>query len=141
MKYKKMFTALILAFSMLLSGCSLSEVADSAKSSIKDTVSSFVVGDAEDVPSISEDKYAYSVLDENTKKVYDQVLDGSALIMEDGTQIKLSPSESTPYENGVVTLYSHLGSTIDLRKVDAISITGQEVSISNPFQSTEEPSS
>ena len=73
--------------------------------------------------------------------VYDQVLDGSALIMEDGTQIKLSPSESTPYENGVVTLYSHLDPTIDLRKVDAISIMGQEVSISNPFQSTEEPSS
>ncbi len=73
--------------------------------------------------------------------VYDQVLDGSALIMEDGTQVKLNPSESTPYENGVVTLYSRLPSTIDLRKVDAISITGQEVSISNPFQSTEEPSS
>ena len=73
--------------------------------------------------------------------VYDQVLDGSALIMEDGTQVKLNPSETTPYENGVVTLYSRLPSTIDLRKVDAISITGQEVSISNPFQSTEEPSS
>ena len=73
--------------------------------------------------------------------VYDQVLDGSALIMEDGTQVKLNPSESTPYENGVVTLYSRLPSTIDLRKVDAISIMGQEVSISNPFQSTEEPSS
>ena len=73
--------------------------------------------------------------------VYDQVLDGSALIMEDGTQVKLNPSESTPFENGVVTLYSRLPSTIDLRKVDAISIMGQEVSISNPFQSTEEPSS
>ena len=73
--------------------------------------------------------------------VYDQVLDGSALIMEDGTQVKLNPSESTPYENGVVTLYSRLPSTIDLRKVDAISIMGQEVSISNPFQSTEAPSS
>ena len=73
--------------------------------------------------------------------VYDQVLDGSALIMEDGTQVKLNPSESTPYENGVVMLYSRLPSTIDLRKVDAISIMGQEVSISNPFQSTEEPSS
>ena len=66
--------------------------------------------------------------------VYDQVLDGSALIMEDGTQIKLSPSESTPYENGVVTLYSHLGSTIDLRKVTAISIMGQEVDITNPLR-------
>lgn len=65
--------------------------------------------------------------------IYDQVLDGSALIMEDGTQIKLSPSESTPYENGIVTLYSHLGSTIDLRKVTAISIMGQEVSILNPY--------
>ena len=65
--------------------------------------------------------------------IYDQVLDGSALIMKDGTQIKLSPSESTPYENGVVTLYSHLGSTIDLRKVTAISIMGQEVDITNPL--------
>ena len=65
--------------------------------------------------------------------VYDQVLDGSALIMEDGTQIKLSPSESTPYENGVVTLYSHLDSTIDLRKVKAIRIIDQEVSIPNPY--------
>ena len=65
--------------------------------------------------------------------IYDQVLDGSALIMEDGTQIKLSPSESTPYENGIVTLYSHLGSTIDLRKVTAISIMGQEVDITNPL--------
>ena len=66
--------------------------------------------------------------------IYDQVLDGSALIMKDGTQIKLSPSESTPYENGVVTLYSHLGSTIDLRKVTAISIMGQEVDITNPLR-------
>ena len=65
--------------------------------------------------------------------VYDQALDSSALIMEDGTQIKLSPSESTPYENGIVTLYSHLGSTIDLRKVTAISIMGQEVDITNPL--------
>ena len=65
--------------------------------------------------------------------VYDQVLDSSALIMEDGTQIKLSPSESTPYENGVVTLYSHLSSTIDLRKVKAIRIIDQEVSIPNPY--------
>ena len=65
--------------------------------------------------------------------VYDQVLDSSALIMEDGTQIKLSPSESTPYENGVVTLYSQLDSTIDLRKVKAIRIIDQEVSIPNPF--------
>ncbi len=48
----------------------------------------------------------------------------TTLIMEDGTQIKLSPSESTPYENGVVTLYSHLASTIDLRKVAAINIMG-----------------
>ena len=66
--------------------------------------------------------------------IYDQVLDGSALIMKDGTQIKLSPSESTPYENGVVMLYSHLGSTIDLRKVTAISIMGQEVDITNPLR-------
>ena len=65
--------------------------------------------------------------------VYDQVLDGSALIMEDGTQIKLSPSENTPYENGVVTLYSHLSSTIDLRKVKAIRFIDQEVSILNPY--------
>ena len=65
--------------------------------------------------------------------VYGQVLDSSALIMEDGTQIKLSPSESTPYENGVVTLYSHLSSTIDLRKVKAIRIMDQEVSILNPY--------
>ena len=66
--------------------------------------------------------------------VYDQVLDSSALIMEDGTQIKLNPSESTPYENGVVTLYSHLGTTIDLRKVTAISILGQEIEITNPLR-------
>ena len=65
--------------------------------------------------------------------VYDQVLDGSALILEDGTHIKLSPSESTPYESGIVTLHSHLGSTIDLRKVAAISIMGQEVEITNPL--------
>ena len=65
--------------------------------------------------------------------VYDQVLDSSALIMEDGTQIKLSPSENTPYENGVVTLYSHLSSTIDLRKVKAIRFIDQEVSIPNPY--------
>ena len=65
--------------------------------------------------------------------VYDQALDSSALIMEDGTQIKLSPSESTPYENGVVTLYSQLDSTIDLRKVKAIRIIDQEVSIPNPY--------
>ncbi len=66
--------------------------------------------------------------------VYDQVLDSSALIMEDSTQIKLSPSESTPYENGVVTLYSHLSSTIDLRKVAAIRIMGQEIDIINSFR-------
>ena len=65
---------------------------------------------------------------------YDEVLDASALILEDGTQIKLSPSESTPYENGIVTLHSHLGSTIDLRKVAAISIMGQEIEITNPLR-------
>jgi hypothetical protein len=66
--------------------------------------------------------------------VYDQVLDGSALILEDGTHIKLSPSESTPYESGIVTLHSHLDSTIDLRKVVAISIMGQKVEITNPLR-------
>jgi hypothetical protein len=65
--------------------------------------------------------------------VYDQVLDSSALIIEDGTQIKVSPSESTPYENGVVTLYSHLSSTIDLKKVKAIRFIDQEVGILNPY--------
>ncbi len=65
--------------------------------------------------------------------VYDQALDSSALIMEDGTQIKLSPSENTPYENGVVTLYSHLSSTIDLKKVKAIRFIDQEVGILNPY--------
>jgi len=59
---------------------------------------------------------------------------GKTLGMEDGTQVKLSPSESTPYENGVVTLYSHLPSTIDLRKIAAINIIGQEIIITNPFQ-------
>ena len=68
--------------------------------------------------------------------VYDQVLDGSALLMEDGTQVKLNPSESTPYENGVVTLYSRLPSTIDLQKVTAISILGQEAEINNPLRET-----
>ena len=68
--------------------------------------------------------------------VYDQVLDGSALLMEDGTQVKLNPSESTPYENGVVTLYSRLPSTIDLQKVTAISILGQEAEINNPLPET-----
>ena len=66
--------------------------------------------------------------------VYDQVLDGSELIMVDDTRIKLNPSESAPYENGIVTLYSHLGSTIDLRKVTAISILGQELEITNPLR-------
>lgn len=66
--------------------------------------------------------------------VYDQVLDGSELIMVDKTRIKLNPSESAPYENGIVTLYSHLGSTIDLRKVTAISIMGQEIEITNPLR-------
>ncbi len=72
--------------------------------------------------------------------VYDQVLGSSELVMEDGNQIKLSPSQSTPYENGVVTLYSQFGSTIDLRKVNAIRIMGQEVSVPNPFLITEESS-
>ena len=66
--------------------------------------------------------------------VYDQVLDGSALILEDGTRVKLNPSESTPYENGVVTLYSRWGSTIDLRAVEAIDILGQKIPIHNPFR-------
>ena len=65
--------------------------------------------------------------------VYDQLLDGSALILEDGTRVKLNPSESTPYENGVVTLYSRWGSTIDLRAVKAIEIIGQTIPIHNSF--------
>lgn len=64
---------------------------------------------------------------------YDQVLDGSALILEDGTRIKLNPSESTPYENGVVTLYSRWVSTIDLRAVRAIDIMGLTIPIQNPY--------
>jgi len=63
-------------------------------------------------------------------EIYDQVLDGSALILEDGTRVKLNPSESTPYESGVVTLYSRWGSTIDLRAVKAIEIIGQTIPIS-----------
>lgn len=106
MKYKKMFTALILVFSMLLSGCSLSEVADSAKSSIKDTVSSFVVGDAEDVPSISEDKYAYSVLDENTKKVYNQVLDA---ILNYETEVTISTEDTDVLQNAYDAVMADYG--------------------------------
>ncbi len=67
-------------------------------------------------------------------EIYDQVLDGSALILEDGTRVKLNPSESTPYESGVVTLYSRWGSTIDLRAVKAIEIIGQAIAIHNSFQ-------
>ena len=66
--------------------------------------------------------------------VYDQVLDGSALVLEDGTRVKLNPSESAPYEDGVVTLYSRWGSTIDLRAVEAIDILGQKIPIHNPFR-------
>ena len=65
--------------------------------------------------------------------VYDQVLGSSELVMEDGSRIKLSPSNSTPYETEVVTLHSQLPSTIDLRKAKAIRIMGQEVSILNPY--------
>mgnify|MGYP007070230579 CR=1 FL=1 len=65
--------------------------------------------------------------------VYNQVLDASELVLVDGSRIKLGPSESAPYDNGVVTLYSHWGSTVDLSKVCAVSIMGQEVEIQNPF--------
>ncbi len=65
--------------------------------------------------------------------VYDEVLDGSTLLLEDGTQIKLNPSESSSYDNAIVTLHSYLGTTIDLRKIDAISILGKVEEIPNPF--------
>ncbi|MBR4472563.1 MAG: hypothetical protein IKS55_02895 [Oscillospiraceae bacterium] len=70
--------------------------------------------------------------------IYDQVLDGSALILEDGTRVKLNPSESTPYEDGVVSLYSRWQSTIDLRAVRAIDILGQTIPIYNPFRDSKE---
>jgi hypothetical protein len=66
--------------------------------------------------------------------VYDQVLDASELILDDRSRIKLGLSENTPYENGVVTLYSQWGSTVDLGKVSAVSVMGQEVPIQNPFR-------
>ena len=66
--------------------------------------------------------------------VYNQVLDASELLLDDGSRVKLGPSESAPYEDGVVTLYSHWGSTVDLSKVSAVSVMGQEVPIQNPFR-------
>ena len=71
-------------------------------------------------------------------EIYDQVLDGSALILEDGTRVKLNPSESAPYESCVVTLYSRWGSTIDLRAVKAIEIFGQTIPIHHSFQDNKE---
>lgn len=106
MKYKKMITAGVLAFSIFLSGCSISEVTDSVKDSIKDTVSSFVVGDAKEITSISEDKYAYSVLDENTKEVYNQVLDA---ILNYETEVTVSTEDTDVLQNAYDAVMADYG--------------------------------
>jgi len=60
---------------------------------------------------------------------YDELLSTATLHFDDGSELPLAPSESTPYENGIVYLYSGVGSTIDIGTVSGISLMGQYMEI------------
>lgn len=53
---------------------------------------------------------------------YDAILQNSEILLDDGESIKLVPSNSTPYENGIVTLRSYFTFTIDISKVDKLKV-------------------
>ena len=87
-------------------GCSLAEVKETVSDTVKDTVSSVIVGDAEDVESISTEKYAYSVLDDETKAVYDQVLDA---ILSYETEVTVSTEDSDVLQNAYDAVMADYG--------------------------------
>jgi len=60
---------------------------------------------------------------------YDELLSTATLHFDDGSELPLAPSESTPYENGIVYLYSGVGSTIDIGTVSGITLMGQYMEI------------
>ena len=56
----------------------------------------------------------------------DQIMGSAFLRFEDGDTLQLTPTASTPYENGVETLRSILDATIDIGKVKSITVMGTE---------------
>ena len=55
----------------------------------------------------------------------DRFMNKAYLTMEDGSTFQLMGSNSAPYKDGVVTLYSDWDSTIDISKVVSITINGE----------------
>lgn len=106
MKKYKRFLALCICAAILCSGCSFTEVKDSLFGKAKDVASSVLVGDAETVESISEEKYAYSVLDDETKTVYDQVLNA---ILTYETEVTVSTEDSDVLQNAYDAVMSDYG--------------------------------
>lgn len=60
---------------LMLAGCAGCSTAELAQEAFYGQIGNILVGKAKDVKSISTDRYAYSQLDEETQKVYDQILD------------------------------------------------------------------
>ena len=89
-------SAMVLCISLYmaisLTGCGLF---DSVKSSVTDELGNLVVGEAQQVDTISEDKYAYSCLMDEEKSVYDQVLNA---ILEHADKIAVSTKDETVLE-------------------------------------------
>ena len=75
MKMKKRLLCFGVSITLMLclTGCG---IFDSLKTSVTDELGTLIVGEPEEVATISSEKYAYSCLNEDEKKVYDQVLNG-----------------------------------------------------------------
>jgi len=84
------------------------------------------------LPDKNEDEAAFRKAFELQLKwigFYDELLSTATLHFDDGAEIALRPSESTPYENGIVYLYSGIGSTMDISAVSGITLMGKYLEI------------
>lgn len=84
------------------------------------------------LPDKSEDEAAFRKAFELQLEwlgFYDELLSTATLHFADGSAVSLAPSESTPYENGIVYLRSGVGATMDISAVSGITVMGQYLEI------------
>lgn len=62
-------------------------------------------------------------------RFYDAILQNSEILLAGGGTLSLVPSESIPYENGIVTLRSYFTSTVDISRVEGLNIYNFEIQI------------
>jgi len=82
------------------------------------------------LPSKDEDEAAFRAAFELQLKwlrFYDELMGSSVLRFTDGTEEKILPPLSGPYEDGVARMYTEFTKTIDVSAIESITVMGENI--------------